>query len=130
MTQSLDMGKVRAAGLDQSFMAAFRLALKNNKVSTVNGRLKTRASINSLAGLKFQHHGRTTSFAALTAVKNGYEGTDLCLRGSDFVKTAANTVYDILFRECPDILPVSNAQVDTGRDNIGDSADVLAACGL
>lgn len=130
MVQALDMVKVRAAGLDQSFMTALRTAIKNDKINLVDGRLKTLASINSLAGFQFQHCGHTTSFAALTAVKNGYKDTRLCLRGSDFVKSAAEVVYDILFRECPDILPVSNAKPAAVKDNIGDAADVLAACGL
>lgn len=129
--QTISLDKFRSAGLLDAFITGFTRELERGGISVdSHGRLKTRATLRSIAGMMFYWNGRQVSIAGLLAAKNGYSGDKLCLRGSDFVSVGADFVEEILLQTHADILPVSKAQPKVVSNNLGDSADVLAACGL
>jgi len=127
----ISLDKFRSSGLLDAFLTGFTRELNRGNISVDNdGRLKTRATLRSIAGMMFHWNGQQVSIAGLLAAKNGFNGDKLCLRGSDFVTVGADFVEEILLQTHADILPVSKAQPKVSSDNLGDSASVLAACGL
>lgn len=129
--QKISLDKFRSAGLLDAFLSALMRGIERGDVSIdYDGRLKTRATLRSIAGMMFLWNNREVSIAGLLAAKNGYSGDKLCLRGSDFVSVGADFVEEILSETNPYILPVSKAKPKVSSDNLGDSADVLSACGL
>jgi len=128
---TISVEKFIATGVAKSFIDELNRAIDRGEVSTdASGRLKTRATLRSVAGMMFYHNGMKTNIAALLAKKNGYDGDKLCLRGSDFVGVGADLVYDTLLNECAYLLPTSKATPKVEENNVGDAEDVLAACGL
>lgn len=129
--QTLNRAVFVNSGLCRSLLDAIDRGIESGDIRTdESGRLLTRATIRSIAGMSFDHNGSTVSIAGLIAAKNGYAFNRICLRGSDFTESGADFVTDILQEFAPYLLPQSKAKPAAARNNVGQSRDVLADLGL
>jgi hypothetical protein len=127
----INLDAFKSSGLQAAFISALNTAIDRKDISTdSDGRLKTRATLRSIAGMMFYWNSNEVSIAGLIARKNGYDSDRLCLRGSSFVGLGADQVEEILLTEMSWILPLSKAQPKVQSDNLGNASQVLSACGL